>query len=169
MMDGGARLDPARLFRFHLWRTWDPALKRVLFVMLNPSKADESKNDPTITKCLGFAKAIGFGRIDVANMYPHRATDPDDCAKLIKTCGEEWRRVNDLYIIALADRADRVIVAWGGEADRAWCRGRDGEVMALLDGRYLECLGRTKSGQPRHPLMLAYKTKLEVYRGKVEA
>jgi len=43
-------------YRYSLTRTWDPALEPLVFILLNPSTADETANDPTVTRCIGHAK-----------------------------------------------------------------------------------------------------------------
>jgi hypothetical protein len=131
-------------FRYLLWRQWEVGA-RVLFVMLNPSVADAERDDPTIRRCRGLARAWGFGAVEVANLFALRATDPRDLARARRRVGPR----NDEILLDAVGRADAIIVAWGvhGALD-----GRDRAVARLLDGRALRCLGRTRAGQPRHPL-----------------
>lgn len=125
----------------------------VTFVMLNPSTADASVNDPTIRRCMGFARSWGFGGLRVVNLYAWRATKPADLwiayrGRACITGGPE----NDNAIRDAARQSVRVVVAWGAHAEP----DRAAEVLALLrevDASPL-CLGTTKSGAPRHPLML---------------
>ena len=74
-----ARLSDDRRYRYLLVRRWDNTLPDATFVMLNPSTADERDDDPTIRKCIGFAKRWGCGGIKVVNLYAFRATNPRDC------------------------------------------------------------------------------------------
>lgn len=153
--------------RFYLSRTWANG-PRLLWVMLNPSTADEALDDPTIRKCRGFTKrneygtAKPFGSFSVVNLFAARATDPRQLRLvpwLTMTGGVE----NDRHIKQAADDADVIVVAWGAHGERF--RDRAHEVLSMLKGRELWCLGRTKSGDPVHPLMVPYKTRFERFHG----
>jgi len=130
------------------------------FVMLNPSTADEHVDDPTIRRCVGFAKREGFCGIRVANLFPFRSTDPKgllDCGVSGLCSTEEemsaWRGVT------YGPRTCTTVVAWGSP--------RSGSLRTLIENKArlftawahtfdiaLHCLGTTKDGHPRHPLML---------------
>jgi hypothetical protein len=112
--------------------------------MLNPSTADDVRDDPTIRRCIGLSRAWGFGGIDVVNLYGLRATDPADLRAARDPVGAD----NDGAIARAARRADAVFAAWGIHADEA----RVTAVRRLLAGCALWCLGRTRDGHPRHPL-----------------
>src|SRR5579859_5937119 len=78
-MRAGATFSACRTYRYRLWRSWEPRGSRCVFVGLNPSTADESTDDATIRKCVGFAKRWGFGAIEVVNLFAYagvRSTDP---------------------------------------------------------------------------------------------
>lgn len=137
-------------FRYLLWRNW--GFERwMLFVMLNPSTADASVDDPTIRKCKEFARRRNRNLV-VANLYAYRATDPRN----LKAAGYPVGPDNDYWLrLALETLNPRVVVAWGAG------RAITGEIAGALTGRDLWCLGRTKSGNPRHPLFLSYATTLE--------
>lgn len=137
----GATFDETGAYRYHLWRAWDDALPRVCFVMLNPSVADADRDDPTIRRCMGFAKTWGFGALDVVNLYAFRATRPADLFRAADPFGPD----NDQWILEMASRAALVIAAWGNHG--AW---RSATVLPSLGAAY--CLGMTAAGQPRHPL-----------------
>lgn len=55
MIDSGAIFSPCREYRYKLWRTWDASKLPLNVIGLNPSTADETKNDPTIRRCIQFA------------------------------------------------------------------------------------------------------------------
>jgi hypothetical protein len=116
-------------------------------VMLNPSVADASHDDPTIRRCIGLAKAAGAGGLRVVNLFALRSTDPGALAGSDDPVGP----VNDEYILAAARACDRVVAAWGAYpvASR-----RAGVVCAMLRKAdvLLECWGTTRYGHPRHPL-----------------
>ena len=112
------------------------------FVMLNPSTADASTDDPTIRRCISFAKRDGFGGMRVANLYAFRAAQPRDMFRAIDPIGA----LNDHYLNFSA--ASTVIAAWGTHARPNRVR----DVMRLLHDRTVLCLGTTKDASPRHPL-----------------
>lgn len=140
----GADLSDDREYRYRLWRTWDAEMPTVAFVMLNPSTADESEDDPTIRRCIGFAKEWGYGTLVVGNLFAYRATDPSELRDHPDPVGPE----NDERLSRIVDEADKVVVAWGNHGE---FQGRGDEVTALLDAD-LYALDITKRSQPVHPL-----------------
>jgi hypothetical protein len=140
----GAIFDEDREYRYRLWREWDPDEPTVAFVALNPSTADETDNDPTISTCVRFANAWGYGRVEVGNLFAVRATDPAEMKQHPSPVGP----ANDRHLRAIAASADRVVVAWGVHGTH---RNRDQEVVDLLDTE-LYALTTTKDGHPGHPL-----------------
>ncbi|ELZ96619.1 DUF1643 domain-containing protein [Haloferax sulfurifontis] len=132
-------------YRYRLSRTWDADKPTVAFVMLNPSTADATDDDPTIRRCLGFAKEWGFGSLTVANLFALRSTDPDALAGHADPVGPE----NDAHLQDVCDSAERVVVAWGAKGS---LRDRAALVADLLDDRDLYALDTTKAGHPAHPL-----------------
>jgi hypothetical protein len=138
----GAVLSADGMYRYSLWRRWG-AGPRVLWVMLNPSTADERRDDPTIRRCIGFSRAWGFGAMEVVNLFALRATEPAAVAAHAHPIGPE----NDRRIRAAAKRADATIAAWGAFD---WAAPRAERVLPWLGAA--QCLGRTAGGFPRHPL-----------------
>lgn len=140
------------LFRFALWRVWDPRLPLLAVVMLNPSTADASRDDQTITRLVHFATVAGYGGFVVVNRYAYRATEPAALMAYgsVNAIGPD----NDNWIrIAIADR--NVLVAWGAN----WvAEDRLVEVEGLLLNHIITgrafCLGYTKDGYPKHPARL---------------
>ncbi len=145
MLKCGAVFDKTGRHRYHLWRTWGEG-PVVAFVMLNPSLADAERDDPTIRRCLGFAQAWGYGRLEVVNLFSWRAADPASLSRCARPNGPD----NDACVTTAATRADLVVAGWG---DRGRLFDRDLEVKALLIGVCRPmCLGVTRQGSPRHPL-----------------
>jgi hypothetical protein len=143
-MESGACFDHTGAYRYRLWREWDASRAAVAFVMLNPSTADAGTDDPTIRRCLGFARAWGFGRLEVVNLFALRATDP----RLLRSHPDPVGPDNDRHIREVAAATAQVVAAWGAlgtTRDRALAIGE------LLPPSLLT-LGLTKRGQPRHPL-----------------
>lgn len=116
-----------------------------MFVGLNPSTADETRDDPTIRRCMAFAKAWGYGGLCMTNLFSFRATDPKDMKAAADPVGPE----NDAHLLALAEGAGVIIAAWGANGTH---KGRDKDVRKLLPTLY--CLAMTKGGHPGHPLYL---------------
>lgn len=148
-LDSGAYISDDELYRYHLWRVWDEKLPRVLFIMLNPSTASATKDDPTITRLVGYAERWGFGRLDVVNLFAFRSPHP----KVMKAfAGDRVGLYNNAAIFGQAHKTNQIIVAWGRNGDDYL--ERVGDVLTMLNPYELWCLGYTKLGQPLHPLML---------------
>ena len=148
-MERAARFDASGAYRYSLTRRWRRGAPRVAFVLLNPSTADGRRDDPTIRRCIGFARQWGFGALEVVNLFAFRATHP----LLLRAAGHPIGAENDRYLRAAQRRAEKVIAAWGIHG--SW-HERDAEVLRLLarGGTPVECLGLTKAGHPRHVLYL---------------
>lgn len=161
---GDAALSQCRRYRYELIRRWDVSKPVMCWVMLNPSTANEVDNDPTIRKCIGFAKRHGFGTITVVNLWAYRATDWREMRGAMRRSYE----LDDFPIDAAANRRQvltaascsaRVVVAWGAHANHVSPTWPKQLARALkAEGHELMCFGTTKDGSPRHPLMLAYDT-----------
>ena len=142
-LKNSAVLSDCRRYRYALWRTWDDTLPRVMFIGLNPSTADETTDDPTLRRCMGFARDWGYGGVCTANLFAWRATDPADMKAASDPVGPE----TDDWLRRLADEAALVVAAWGNDGGHL---GRSAEVRALLP--VLHCLAMNRSGEPAHPL-----------------
>jgi hypothetical protein len=140
-----AVLSECGLYRYRLSRVWNPQLGRVVFVMLNPSTADASRDDPTIRRCIGFAKLWGFGSIEVVNLYAFRSTDPAGLLTASDAIGPD----NDRHIEEACRAAGLIVCAWGTKGGM-----RAGMVALRLAhlGFAMKCLGKTQQGHPKHPL-----------------
>lgn len=138
-------------YRYRLTRVWDSAAPRVLFVMLNPSTASETRNDPTIARCQKRAELLGFGTVDIANLFAFRATDPAD----LRTASHPIGPDNDAVLLSACNEADVILAAWGVHGTHM---ARDIEVVEKLHaaGHTLQALGETRHGLPRHPLYVSY-------------
>lgn len=155
-----ASVSGCGLYRWSLGRNWAPpgALPTALFVMLNPSTADGDVDDPTIRRCIGFARSWGCGGVLVANLFPWRARKPRDLVAA-REAGSDvvQRRTRDLHLRHLMTLAQGPhVAAWGAHAMAA------GEAPTLPGDRWM-CLGTTSSGAPRHPLYLRGDTELAAW------
>jgi hypothetical protein len=136
-------------YRYRLTRHWDPHVRPLMFVMLNPSSADAAVDDATIRRCVGFARRERAGGILVVNLYAFRTTDP----RQLKPCPgpdgpENICHLNEVAEVSRVTNSP-VVCAWG-----VW-GGDRGAFLAgqmLRQGAHLACLGVTKGGHPKHPL-----------------
>lgn len=159
----GATISDDGRYRFALWRSWgEPGFPKryVNFVMLNPSKADATDDDPTIRRCLAFAKSWGHTALVVTNLYAFRATYPVDLWKADDPVGPG----NDELLCGVALAADRTLVAWGNHGVR---NNRARLVAAMLRGAgvTLHALRLTGQKQPQHPLFLPANLSPFVWEG----
>ncbi len=153
-MVGDAVFDKAGKYRYSLSRIWNAEGAKAAFVMLNPSKADATLNDPTITRCIGFAEKMGCGSLEVVNLFAYRTAYP----KELRVCVSPIGKLNDQYISAAVETANFVVVAWGNWGQ---LHGRDQEVLQLVASKSpVFCFGITGKGHPRHPLFLSYEVDL---------
>lgn len=150
--------EGAPLYRYRLTREWDADLAKVVnFIGLNPSTADAMHDDPTIRRCIGFAKSWGCGRLVMTNLYAWRSTTP-----LIRF-PEDLGKVNARAMERAISESNLVVAAWGIHANPGWALN----CWKVLTERYptktFRCLGKTKDGAPRHPLYLPRGTELEIW------
>ncbi|WP_042001361.1 DUF1643 domain-containing protein [Streptomyces sp. AcH 505] len=155
--------SPRREYRYLLTRIWDPTVRPLVFLMLNPSTANALTDDPTIRRLAGptgFARREGAGGVVVVNLFSLCSPRPKDLITHPNPVG----RYGDAFIRRASTAGNGVIVAWGA-FPVAVERGR--EVVAGLrkQGVALSCLGTTSSGQPRHPLYLPAGQPLQDFGG----
>ena len=148
-----ATFSPCRTWRYTLERTWDPRRPSALFVLLNSSKADETRDDPTNRRGVAFSRRWGYGSCVFSNLFAFCATDPSDMKRAPDPVGPE----NDDWIVTKVLESDLIVLAWGHHGAH---RGRDLEVLELLRGYDCHTLGTTKHGHPKHPLYLRADTRL---------
>lgn len=158
----GAILSSDGVYRYRLWRTWDSAGPVMIWVMLNPSVADARVDDPTIRRCVGFARREGCGGIEVLNLYALCATDPTALVGHRDPEGPDnmvhWWSVLGAYGTA------HLVVGWGAFQHRDLLRPKGLEMLAALQDE-ARCLGTTKAGAPRHPLFVAADAPLVPFEG----
>lgn len=152
-MYSGAELSPDRVYRYRLWRIWSDKSKTLAFIMLNPSTAAEARNDPTIERCVRRARLLGFGVVEVVNLFALRSTQPDALYKHPDPIGPD----NDRQIVAVARRSALVICAWGVHG---MLNGRGAHVRRMLRDHdlhhHIAALRMLRCGEPGHPLYVPY-------------
>jgi hypothetical protein len=177
-VSAGAALSACKLYRYVLWREWrgthDPKNwkwygtrdgagneigepKACVFVMLTPSTADGARDDATVRKCVAYAKAWSFERLEIVNIFAYRTRHPRELFAMAAK-GDPYGPENQRYVRDATSRAGRIVCAWGAHgtfADmhdivRGWMDDRD-DLLAL---------GFTQSGQPKHPLYVPLNVNL---------
>ena len=143
-MKKSAQFSPCKTYRYCLTRQWDQNLPFVNFIGLNPSIANASVDDPTIKKCIGYAKAWGYGGLIMTNLFAFVSSDPE-C--LFQYQGDKIGPDNDKYLKKGYGAAEKTIAAWGNRGTYN-CRAQ--KVRSFLGDLY--CLKMNTTGQPCHPL-----------------
>ena len=138
-----AIFSPCNQYRYSLSRVWNLSQKPALIIGLNPSTADEKKDDPTIRRSMHYAYRWGFGGLIMVNLFAFKATLPSDLRKANHPIGED----NNKFIIEHQKESGIVLVAWGNDGA---LHNRDKEVLDLINNPM--CLKVNKTGQPAHPL-----------------
>jgi hypothetical protein len=153
-IDRNTTFSPCRKYRYTLWRTWELTKGYCQFIGLNPSTADETQDDPTIRRCINYAKLCGCGALCMTNIFAWRDTDPEKMKKAIDPIGPE----NDSCLMDVALKASLVIAAWGTHGVYLY---RGIKVKQILQNHcVLWCLGTNADGSPKHPLYLRKDAKV---------
>lgn len=150
----GAIFSDCGTYRFLLWRIWNVTLPKVLFIGLNLSTADNTKDDATTKKVVSFAKNHGFGGVFLANCFPYIATDPKQLIDF------SHHQENDGYLRQLQNLAKEVVFAWGNFPIVAE-KERDKKMHRLFPNA--KVLAFNKNGTPKHPLYVPLNTRLNSY------
>ena len=146
----GAVFSDCRKYRYALWRMWNEHMPIAMIIGLNPSTAGHTRNDPTITRCISFARSWGYGGVCVTNLFGFRATAPTKLKAHHEPIGNE----NDAWIHEMAKGAAIKVAAWGNLGKFL---NRSVEIFSSLD--QLHCIKMNKSGEPAHPLYLKAELK----------
>lgn len=143
-MERICQFSPCRKYRYTLWREWDMTNKSYLMVIgLNPSTADETQDDPTIRRCIDFAKCWQFGALCMTNIFAWRETNPELMKKQSDPIGSD----NDRWLKECSVDAGFVLAAWGKHGSHM---ARGAKVRQMI--RAVHCLKLNKDGSPVHPL-----------------
>lgn len=145
-MNRSATFSADRVYRYTLWREWLGGEGICQFIGLNPSTADEFRDDPTVRRCIGYAKGWGFQALCMTNIFAYRSTDPSALRRVSDPVGSE----NDRYLVEVSKAALVVVAAWGAHGT---LHDRAKHVVAMLGPR-LSALRLTQAGHPCHPLYL---------------
>lgn len=173
-IDRDTTFSPCRKYRYTLWREFgDPEMhfdacndgergcqleSYLMVIGLNPSTADETNDDPTIRRCIGFAKRWGFGALCMTNLFAYRATDPEVMKRSLSPEGETIdsdTSENCQWLRKIADGSGMILAAWGKHGS---FRSRAETVRRILGGKKVYALKLNKDGSPMHPLYVASDT-----------
>ena len=137
--------------RYSLKREWDKSKNKILYIMLNPSKADDKKDDPTIRRLINFTKKFNYGGFLVGNIFTKITPNPKE---IDKSKGISGRNLEEL--LKLINTVDQIVYAWGNTI----------EEPQFLKELVLspKCFGKNFNGTPKHPLYLPKNSKLTAYR-----
>lgn len=150
-MEMDAAISPCKKYRWWLWRRWSD-LPLVIWIMMNPSTADHTKNDPTIFKIIRYSTKWGYGAALILNVYAYRTSRqenlPQDAAARLGRHNRRWLS----FVMRYAKRKDlKIVCAWGAKHAEAGQYVRD---LAKTHRLKLHCLEVSQSGEPKHPLYL---------------
>ncbi len=165
-MFGAGQAGAQPLHRYALWRNWETPLapaaetsarghgKRILWICLNPSTADERQLDPSVRRMVRFSQAWGYGGMYLVNLFAYRSPYPEALGDTDDPVGP-W---NDRITEDLALQCDDVLCAW---STLGVLHARDRVVLDILERTQAPrwCLERTKFGHPKHPLYVSGATK----------
>jgi hypothetical protein len=154
-----AEISACGKYRWWLTREWDSGEGQICWIMLNPSTADASNDDPTIRKCIKFSRAWGYRSLIVVNLFALRTPSPTEMKRASMPIGAE----NDSHILRAASEAQIVVAAWGKDGSFK-NRGFNVAQMVNQRGIPLWCLKKAKDGAPWHPLYVRDDTQPMPYR-----
>ena len=159
MLESKASFSEDRRFRYRLYRRWAELGPEILFICLNPSTADEDHDDPTVRRCVNFARDWGFRAMWLGNLFALVTTDPAKLYKpVIYEVFDPVGRGNDLALKMMAARCAKAVYAWGNHGHIA-NRGRLVADMIIIAW----CFGINKTGEPKHPLYLPRNAQLMIF------
>jgi len=137
--------------RYSLKREWDKSKNKILYIMLNPSLADDKNDDPTIRRLVSFTKKYNYGGFLVGNIFTTITPNPKEIDKSKGISDKNFEK-----LLKLINKVDQIVYAWGDNI----------EEPQLLKKLVLnpKCFGKNLNGSPKHPLYLPSETKLINFR-----
>lgn len=157
-MKKGAVLSENKEYRYRLWRIWDESKPKVMFIMLNPSTADEMIDDPAIKRCISFAKSWGYGGLYVGNLFAYRSKNPE---MLLYVNGLNRDLLNDYHIRIMSEKCESIVCAWGNSPILKKLKFKP--ALSYIE-KPLYCIELSKNNTPKHPLYLKGNLKMKSYK-----
>ena len=153
-----------RSYRWILKRELLSGEKTVVFIGLNPSKANSLNSDRTLVRIINFCSRWHYKNIYIINLFGLISKSPIQLSKSNDPIGEN----NYLITLKLLKfwRENPNCDLWLGWGDKGQLNGRDRKVINLIksfsnfnsnENNYSErvlSLGLSKKGSPRHPLYM---------------
>lgn len=140
-------------YRYALWRIFDVNKPLIAFIGLNPSTANGTKNDNTITKLVKITKNNGYGGFFMLNLFAIISSKPE----ILLTCADPLNG-NDDFLKYYSQQATKIIFCWGAFKES---KKRAEVVKKMFPLAY--CLEILKDGSPKHPLYCRDKTEIKNY------
>ena len=142
--NNGAEFSACRTYRYCLWRIWDENKPLVMFIGLNPSTANETKPDRTITRIKNIVTNLGYGGFYMLNLFAVVSKDP----KVLKTHPDPIGE-NDGWLEKIAPKCEKIFFAWGNFKE---AKQRAEQVKKMFPDAW--ALVINKNGSPKHPLYI---------------
>lgn len=158
----GAVFSDCERYRYRLWRVWDSSKPKACFVMLNPSIATEAILDPTVSRCKKRAEMLGYGGLEVVNLFGLRSTDPKALYEVENPVGLE----NSSAIVAAIKECAIAICAWGTHGSYLNVGPIVKSQMQHFYPDKTHYLKLNSDGSPAHPLYLPYSLQPVLWREK---
>jgi len=137
--------------RYSLKREWDKSKNQILYIMLNPSMADDKNDDPTIRRLINFTKKYNYGGFLVGNIFTKITPNPKEVDKSRGMTNKNFKEV-----LKLINKVDQIVYAWGNSVEEP-------KILKELISNP-KCFGKNFNGTPKHPLYLPKNSKLIAYR-----
>lgn len=150
--ESGAIFSSCERYRYRLWRIWDERKPKIAFLMLNPSTADENVLDHTVTRCKKRAETLGYGGMEIINIFALRSTDP----KGLYRDGTPPIFPNHKHILEVISETTITICGWGNHVKLLGMESHAEEDIKDTFPEKLHYLKLNKDGSPTHPLYLPY-------------
>lgn len=148
-----AEMSACGRYRYGLVRVWDASKPGALFILLNPSTADGTQDDPTVRRCVGMAKKWGCGIMWIVNLFALRATNPRELlVDPDNAVGPQNDSYLNLALICFDRPADYIVCGWGNWGSHKLLRRRRDQVLSRLRAARTRCLSVNSTGDPKHPL-----------------
>lgn len=161
--DAGALFSTSGKARYRLWRSDGPG-RRLGWLLMNPSRAGETANDPTVHAIRRYSRSWGYAGDVVMNLVPFVSSHPDEADRMVaqgerrSTPSEialgDMMRMNEHHLAIVAHEVDAWVLGWGNPGER-WPTAIRHALSAITRGaepRIFCALAVTASGAPQHPL-----------------
>ena len=147
----GAEFSIDKKERYSLNREWDKSKNKILYIMLNPSLADDKNDDPTIRRLINFTKKFNYGGFLVGNIFTTITPNPKEIDKSKGMSDKNFEK-----LLNLINKVDKIVYAWGNSVEEPQ------HLKELILSP--KCFGKNLNGTPKHPLYLPKNSKLIDYR-----